>query len=238
MGLCNSPDIFQERIGNLMADLEYVCTYIDDCLIITKGKWHDRLQKLDEVLRHLQDAGLNVNATKSFLGCPEVEYLGYWVTRDGLQPLPKKVDAIQAIAPPKTKKELRWFIGMCNFYRECVMHWRLILEEYGPELVYTPGHTNIVADALSHLEIAAIQPTLDLNLTFSALQLANAELLGHDTTDVLANIYPLSYKLLASLQAQDKVLQQANLCPNSPYTLYTFCDILWGRKVLLSYHIQ
>jgi hypothetical protein len=71
------------------------------------------------------------------------------------------------------------------------MHWRLILEEYGPELVYTPGHTNIVADALSHLEIAAIQPTFNLNLTFSALQLTNAELLGHDATDALADVYPL-----------------------------------------------
>jgi hypothetical protein len=106
MGLCNSPDIFQEKIGNLLADLEYVRTYIDDCLIITKGSWQDHLQKLEEVLRRLQDAGLKVNATKSFFGRPEVEYLGYWVTRDGIQPLPKKVEAIQAIAPPKTKKEL------------------------------------------------------------------------------------------------------------------------------------
>jgi hypothetical protein len=107
-----------------------------------------------------------------------------------------------------------------NFTTERVMRWRLILEEYGPELVYTQGHTNIVADALSHLEIAAIQPTLPL--TFSTLQLANAELLGHDATDALADVYPLSYKFLASLQANDKTLQQAILHPNSPYTLHPF----------------
>jgi hypothetical protein len=51
------------------------------------------------------------------------------------------------------------------------MRWRLILEEYGPELVYTPGNTNIVADALSRLEIAAFHPTLDHSVTFSTLQL-------------------------------------------------------------------
>jgi hypothetical protein len=61
------------------------------------------------------------------------------------------------------------------------MRCRLILEEYGPELVYTPGNTNIVADALSRLEIVAIQPTLNHSVTFSTLQLANAELLGHDS---------------------------------------------------------
>ena len=33
-------------------------------------------------------------------------------------PLPSKVSAIQAIAEPKNKKELRRFIGMVNYYRD------------------------------------------------------------------------------------------------------------------------
>jgi RNase H-like domain found in reverse transcriptase len=32
--------------------------------------------------------------------------------------LTKKVKAILAINPPKTKRELRWFIGMVNYYRD------------------------------------------------------------------------------------------------------------------------
>ena len=32
MGLCNSPDIFQEKMSILMGDLEYVRAYIDDLL--------------------------------------------------------------------------------------------------------------------------------------------------------------------------------------------------------------
>ena len=31
------------------------------------------------------------------------------------------------------------------------MHWMLLLEEFGPELVYIKGPDNIVADALSRL---------------------------------------------------------------------------------------
>jgi hypothetical protein len=30
MGLCNSPDIFQERMYEIFSDLEYVCVYIDN----------------------------------------------------------------------------------------------------------------------------------------------------------------------------------------------------------------
>ena len=118
MGLCNSPDIFQEKMSELMEGLEYVRAYIDDVLALTTGSWDDHLEKLEEVLKRLADAGLKVNAKKSFFGKPELEYLGYWVTRDGVQPVPKKVEAIHNIAPPTNKKELRGFIGMVNYYRD------------------------------------------------------------------------------------------------------------------------
>ena len=122
MGLANSPDIFQEKINSLMGDLEFVRSYIDDCLVLTSGSWEDHLKKLDEVLTRLQKAGLKVNATKSFFGRSELEYLGYWITRDGIQPLPKKVAALQNIAAPRTRKELRSFIGMVNYYRDMWVH--------------------------------------------------------------------------------------------------------------------
>ena len=84
-----------------MNGLEFVRTYIDDLLCITNSSWDDHLEKLEVVLGRLREAGLKVNANKSFFGKPELEYLGYWVTREGIQPLGKKVEAMQMIAPPK-----------------------------------------------------------------------------------------------------------------------------------------
>jgi Reverse transcriptase (RNA-dependent DNA polymerase) len=86
MGLCNSPDIFQEKMSVLMHDLEYVRAYIDDLLVITGQSYTDHLEKLGEVLSRLQNAGLKVNAKKSYFAKPELEYLGYWVTRKRYQP--------------------------------------------------------------------------------------------------------------------------------------------------------
>ena len=91
MGLCNSPDIFQEHMSELFWDIEYVRAYIDDLLTFTKGSYEDHLAKLDKVLNRLQQAGLKVNAGKSFFAKTELEYLGYWITRQGIQPLPKKL---------------------------------------------------------------------------------------------------------------------------------------------------
>ena len=45
-----------------------------------------------------------------------------------------------------------------NFNTERVMRWQLILEEYGPELRYIKGEANVVADALSRLDMLADHP--------------------------------------------------------------------------------
>ena len=118
MGLCNSPDIFQEKMSDLMQGLEFVRAYIDDLLSITHGSFEDHLEKLELIFQRLQVAGLKVNCDKSFFARGELEYLGYWITRDGIQPVTKKVNAILALKEPKTRKELRSFIGMINYYRD------------------------------------------------------------------------------------------------------------------------
>ena len=41
MGIAGSPDIFQGKMAELMMDLEYVKTYLDDLLIISKSKIKD-----------------------------------------------------------------------------------------------------------------------------------------------------------------------------------------------------
>ena len=53
MGLCNSSDIFQEKMNKLINGLEYVRTYIDDLLIIRNKSFDDHINKLDKVLSKL-----------------------------------------------------------------------------------------------------------------------------------------------------------------------------------------
>lgn len=118
MGLCNSPDIFQEKMSKLFDGFDNVRAYIDDIINFTCDTYDDHLEKLDVILEKLQTAGIKVNADKSFFARSELEYLGYWITKEGIQPVPKKVNAMQAIKAPKTKKESRTFIGMINYYRD------------------------------------------------------------------------------------------------------------------------
>ena len=68
MRVCNSPDIFQEKISKLFYGFDMVCADIDDVLVITKNNFKDNLKALDRVLQILTEAGLKVNAEKSFFG--------------------------------------------------------------------------------------------------------------------------------------------------------------------------
>jgi hypothetical protein len=65
---------------------------------------------METVLTRLCDAGLKVAAAKSLFCAHEIEYLGYILTREGIKPQPKKVQAILTLHLPNNVKELRHFL--------------------------------------------------------------------------------------------------------------------------------
>ena len=64
-----------------------------------------------------------------------------------------------------------------------VMRWRLLLEEYGPEIVYIKGKANVVADALSRLpkqgdiveDVEAVLPFVPVDTTIFPIQLQEVQ---------------------------------------------------------------
>jgi hypothetical protein len=113
MGVACSPNIFQAKLSELMGTLEFLQTFIDDLVFITKGSLDDHLSKLKRVFIRLRDAPIKVNACKSSFCATESEYLGYVY-----QTTKEKVQAILALMPPRNVKELDRFLGMVQHYRD------------------------------------------------------------------------------------------------------------------------
>ena len=65
MGIAGSPDIFQAKMSELMVAFEFVRTYLDDLLCITKASLDDHLDHLRLVFTRLQEVCLNINAPTS-----------------------------------------------------------------------------------------------------------------------------------------------------------------------------
>ncbi len=102
----------------LMESLEYVRAYIDDLLCISRQSFEDHLEKLEEVLKRLRDAGLKVSTDKSTFCTLEIEYLGYVLSKDEIKPQSNKVQAILAIQPPNGVKQLGHFLGIVQYYHD------------------------------------------------------------------------------------------------------------------------
>ena len=94
------------------------------------------------------------------------------------------------------------------------MHWRLILEEYSPELIYVPGDTNVVADVLSRLPLTTDQEQEELPPILQNAFMAGASELN-SLQEVDENHFPLTYKTIAKEQQKDShLLQAAKADPN------------------------
>ncbi len=88
-----------------------------------------------------------------------------------------------------------------SFNTERVMQWRLLLEEYGQELRYIEGENNIVADALSRLDLTNNEPYEQISIE------EIAEFDANDEEDFPA-IYPLSYAEIAHEQGKDATIKR------------------------------
>ncbi len=248
MGFAGSADIFQAEMMDLMEALEYVRAYIDDLLVITRGTLEDHLDKLREVLRRLHEAGLKVNAAKSFFCTHEIEYLGYILTRGGIKPQPKKVQVILALNPPNNVKELWHFLGMVQYYRDM---WVKRSEMLAPlsDLVGECGETKISRknkvkkapwhwDSIHQIAFDNVKATivkevvlayLDFMKPFEIYTDASTKQLGAVITQENRPIAFFSQKL-SGAQSKYTVTKLELLAIVE--TLKEFNGMLWGQRIM------
>ena len=127
-GLKNAPGHFQAFINDLFKDLidRGLVAFIDDLLIYSNDiEEHRRLVRL--VLQRLLDAGMVVGLSKCLFEVPEVTFVGVKISGDGLSIHQDKLSPILAFARPRTKKQLRSFLGMTVQFRQFIPRYSAIV---------------------------------------------------------------------------------------------------------------
>ena len=99
IGVIYAPGIFQDKMFTSMEGLEFSHTYLY-YLIFFRGVFTKCLSDVELVLVRLYNDNIKVNAVKLSFGKNKIYYLGYVVSREGINSQPKQIKAIMKIARP------------------------------------------------------------------------------------------------------------------------------------------
>ena len=119
-GLNGAPATFQRLMNTVLSGCEqFLAAYLDDIVVFT-ASWDEHLKSLQTLFDRLQSAGLTAWPSKCQLGRCSAKYLGHIISNVTVQPDPDKLAAVASFPQPRTKKEVRSFLGLPGYYRRFI----------------------------------------------------------------------------------------------------------------------
>lgn len=99
--------------------------FFDDILIY-RVNLQDHVGHLQQVFDTMVTHSLLAKQSKCAFGVSRVEYLGHFITVEGVSTDPRKIEAVQQWPTPTTLKQLRGFLGLAGYYRKFIRGYGLI----------------------------------------------------------------------------------------------------------------
>ncbi|CAD6230785.1 GSCOCG00012199001-RA-CDS [Cotesia congregata] len=123
-GLECAPSIFQRMMDSMLSGLKgtELFIYIDDLVIYGKNLAEHGV-RVQRLFNRLREAGLTLQPEKCKFLCPEVDYLGHVITKEGIPPDPKKISSLKNASRPRNHTEARKFMGLANYYRRFIQNF-------------------------------------------------------------------------------------------------------------------
>ena len=125
-GLSGAPASFQHLMDLLIDGCQdYAAAHLDD-LVIFSSTWEEHLQQLQEVLQRLRRAGLTAKPSKCQFAMKQCLYLGHIVGNGTVRPELNKVESVRTFPVPRTKRQVRAFLGLTGYYRKFIPDYAAI----------------------------------------------------------------------------------------------------------------
>ena len=125
-GLMNAAATFNRVMRKMLDGVQNIDHFIDDVLTHT-ATWDDHIKALKDLFQRVRKAGLTTRPTKCCVGYNEVEFLGHKVSCNRIAMDEDKLLKIQDAAPPKTKTQVRSFLGLTGYYRKLVNNYAHVI---------------------------------------------------------------------------------------------------------------
>ena len=121
MGLCNSAQCWQRLLTSVLGDMVFssAIVYLDDILVLSRT-FEQHCTHLKTMFDKFRRANLRLNGKKCNFAASKVTYLGHVLSKDGISADPAKTAVIREWPRPKSTKNARSFLGVCNYYRRFI----------------------------------------------------------------------------------------------------------------------
>lgn len=178
MGYRNSPAHVQRVMDQLLKPFAgFARAFIDD-IVIFSDTAEDHLRHLKRLFRLFTDKNIAISPTKSYIGYPGVELLGFRVDSLGLTTTAQRVQAFRDLAFPATLKVLEQWIGATGFLRHLIPYYAQLLEPLQTRKteLLAKGRKEGRLEAGNHSKRAnycakaSFEPTDSERLSFKAIQ--------------------------------------------------------------------
>jgi len=114
-GFLSSGDGYNRRFGDILAHITRLVRCVDDSLLHDdKAKMEEHWWRVIEFLEVAGNGGVVLNADKFQFSEETVDFAGFRITEDTVEPLPKYLDAIREYPIPKTTTDIRSWFGLVN----------------------------------------------------------------------------------------------------------------------------
>ena len=120
MGLSTSPAAFIHAMSNVFKDrnkFNFLLLYVDDIVLISKTM-PEHVKHLRTLCETLRANDLVLNPTKTSVAYPNIDFLGYNISQNGIKISESKVKAIKSIQAPQNQKSLLRLIGFLNYFKK------------------------------------------------------------------------------------------------------------------------
>ena len=120
-GITNGPMAFQMLMSKVLRNInfKFALVFIDD-ILCHSATLEQHMNHLSAIFERLRHANLKLNPKKCQFAAQKVEYLGHILSDKGIQASSDKTDIVKNFPRPRNRKEVRSFLGLCNFYRRYV----------------------------------------------------------------------------------------------------------------------
>ena len=105
---------------------KYARCFVDDSIVFSK-MWDKHMKDLEAVLNAFKEAGMTLKLKKCEFAKHKVNFVGNLVGEGVRRPLESKIEIIKNMPEPTTKKGVRSFIGMVNFFRGFIKNFSQVM---------------------------------------------------------------------------------------------------------------